>query len=103
MRRITIRFELPSEHEEVYREVHSELVVEDFFTPQLGFEIVKDVDSELGPFGCLCKDWHHKMCGDGCEICNPFLLQEEKPYWVGVDFDGSLVSLDRDWETSKRS
>jgi len=25
----------------------------------------------LGPYGCKCKTLHHRVTGDGCEICNP--------------------------------
>lgn len=26
---------------------------------------------QLGPYGCRCQTLHHRIAGDGCDICNP--------------------------------
>ena len=35
-------------------------------------------DPELGPFGCRCQAFHHRITGDGCEICNPGRYGEDE-------------------------
>lgn len=36
------------------------------------------MEGKLGPYGCLCQDWAHYMLGDGCEICNPRMVERYK-------------------------